>query len=359
MRHGNRAIMRSVNASFLSVFVFCLLFLVYPDSVCHANSPYIYKVYEFAPAPGQFVNVLPAYKEDDTEEDMRQKAEDAIAGDAKGLVCLGGWGGFIVFGFDHMVLNMPDQRDLLIWGNAFENNAEPGIVYVSYDANDNGKPDDPWYEIAGSEYESATLDYQLTYYLPEEGHEAKPEEGNPYITDAEYILWRDQEGKTGYIAQNVYHKQSYFPRWVETEELTFTGSLLPNNATSYVENEVTKFLLPAFGYGYADNLPNTSEDAAIDLDWAVDEQGNPAHLEGVHFVKVMTGVNQQCGWLGETSTEISGAEDLHPDAVAPESIEGVCSPTLPAKRLVNGQLYIFRDHKQYTVTGTIINSINH
>ena len=43
----------------------------------------------------------------------------------------------------------------------------------------------------------------------------------------------------------------------------------------------------------------------------MDDEGDPVQLPGIHFVKVYTGVNQYCGWLGETSTEVMGAEDLH------------------------------------------------
>ena len=42
-------------------------------------SPYIATVYEYCPAPGQFVNAMPEYREGDTAETMRQKAEEAIA----------------------------------------------------------------------------------------------------------------------------------------------------------------------------------------------------------------------------------------------------------------------------------------
>ena len=58
--------------------------------------------------------------------------------------------------------------------------------------------------------------------------------------------------------------------------------------------------------------PNSEEDKiSFDIGWAVDSLGNPVHLPGVDFIRVYTGVNQQCGWLGETSTELSRAEDLH------------------------------------------------
>ena len=48
-----------------------------------------------------------------------------------------------------------------------------------------------------------------------------------------------------------------------------------------------------------------------DCEWAVDADGNPVHLPCIDFVRVYTGVSQSCGWLGETSTELSRAEDLH------------------------------------------------
>lgn len=56
---------------------------------------------------------------------------------------------------------------------------------------------------------------------------------------------------------------------------------------------------------------NASDDSAIDIDWAVDANGNKVHLPGVDFIKIYTGVNQENGWLGECSTEVSGVEDLH------------------------------------------------
>jgi hypothetical protein len=57
-------------------------------------------------------------------------------------------------GFDHSVENS-GVYDLWIPGNAFGDAlgswSEPGIVWVNQDENDNGKPDDTWYELKGSE----------------------------------------------------------------------------------------------------------------------------------------------------------------------------------------------------------------
>ena len=53
------------------------------------------------------------------------------------------------------------------------------------------------------------------------------------------------------------------------------------------------------------------DSSAIDIDWAVDADGNPANLKGVDFIRIYTGINQENGWLGECSTEIAGIVDLH------------------------------------------------
>ena len=87
------------------------------------------------------------------------------------------------------------------------------------------------------------------------------------------------------------------------------------------------YVLIGFRYGYADNLPNFTDDAditsynyegcGIDISWAVDDQRQPVNLDHIDFVRVYTGLNQKCPqpeWWGETSTEIIGAEDLHLEA---------------------------------------------
>lgn len=54
---------------------------------------------------GQFVNQLPEYKEGDTQEDMNRKVLEAIGNNKMGMVSLGGFGGYIVVGFDHTIEN--------------------------------------------------------------------------------------------------------------------------------------------------------------------------------------------------------------------------------------------------------------
>ena len=74
-----------------------------------------------------------------------------------------------------------------------------------------------------------------------------------------------------------------------------------------------------YDWGYVDNRPNLT-DPGLKIDWAVDSEGRTVKLDYIDFVKVYSAVNQACGWLGETSTEIIGAEDLHPQASGVQSV---------------------------------------
>lgn len=284
-------------------------------------SPYITKVLEYRPAPGQFVNTMPQYKEGDTQATMNEKALNAIGNNTRRMITLGGYGGYVTVGFDHTIRNAKDANDFLVLGNAFANSSEPGIIQVAYDVNQNGQPDEEeWFEIAGSAhhapkhelwYEQAKqagnivetyLDYSITYKKPAKEPTTNEEKEN-------YIFWEDNKGHKGYKVMNQFHPQPYYPQWIEEEQLVFTGTCLPQNGINQGTDK--NFVLPSFTYGYADNYPNDAEKAAIDIDWAVDKDGNPANLPGVDFIKIYTGVNQENGWLGENSTEVCGVTDLN------------------------------------------------
>ena len=284
-----------------------------------AYSPYISKVLEYNPAPGQFINTMPQYEAGDTYATMLQKVEESIAGTSRTLISLGAWGGYVTFAFDHSVVNSPEQADFLIEGNSFYASAtskggssEPGIVTVSIDINQNGLPDDPFYQLAGSEYyaPSTLHQYSLTYYRTPSTHTPQPDKKNS-ITDSTYIRWTDNQNQSGYLHKNTFHTQEYFPQWLTDSALTFTGSRLPDNA--YDPNgKGAYWIKQPFDYGYADCHPNDSiARCSFDIDWAVTDDGKPIYLPCVDFVRVYTGVFQQCGWTGEISTEISHARDLN------------------------------------------------
>lgn len=275
----------------------------------------ITRVLEYAPAFGQFVNELPRYEVGDTAESMRVKAEKALINNE--VISLGGFGGYVVFGFDHTIENITGKRDFKVLGNAFVHNAEPGVILVAYDKNKNGVPDEEeWYEIAGSEHgNSKTIkEYSITYYKPSKEHDAAD------TALDHYIRWTDNQGNEGWKTKNKFHQQSYYPQWIEAESITFQGTLLPNNAVQ-VGQTATSWQLQPFAWGYADNYPNRQEGAAIDIDWAVDQGGNKVYLPGIDFVKVYTGLNQEAGWLGETSTEVAGAIDLHLEGTSIQTLK--------------------------------------
>ena len=299
-------------------------------------TPYITQVLDFMPAVGQFTNTMPEYEEGDTQATMNQKVLDAIGNNNQGMISLGGFGGYVVVGFDHTIENRAGLRDFRVLGNAFyaasnpDPNApqggscEPGVIMVAYDANQNDVPDeDEWYEIAGSAHVDPTLepwyqmavdnendvnlyrDYEITYYRPEETLDAPVA---PPVD--EYIRWEDNQGNSGYKVKNVYHRQPYFPQWYEGDELTFRGTCLPQNGIDE-SGQGNYFVLYKFRYGYADNETNNADESSIDIDWAVNSKGQYVSLPGVDFIKIYCGVNQENGWLGECSTEVMGVEDLH------------------------------------------------
>lgn len=339
---------------------FCILHFAF---LIAQNSPYLTRVWEYTPAPGQFVNTLPEYEDGDDMDAMCRKVEDQIADNNGGMITLGGWGGYVVFSFDHPVVNAPGTYDLIIEGNAFYTDkelgasgggsCEPGIVLVSVDQNGNGKPDDEWYELAGSEYTNPLTihNYRITYERPTDDHVATPSATQNYRIDTTFVHWTDNQGASGYLEQNSFHRQPYYPEWIDTDQLTFTGSRLPDN----YEWKNNQFILYPYAYGYADNHPDSAPEAQLNIDWAVHSDGTPAELKQIDFVKVYTALHQQLGMVGETSTEVKGARDLHPEAGL-SAVSYQQSAISSQKVLINGQLLIRRGNNEYNPLGTIITS---
>jgi len=272
-------------------------------------SPFISQVFAYVPAPGQFVN--------DPSSGTAEKAKDLIGGVDNGLVSLGAYGGYIIFGFDHSIKN-ESGPDLGIFGNPVTINgaewSEPGIVMVMEDTNKNGLPNDTWYEIAGSGHAATGTikKYEITYYKPDK------------LQDD--IKWTDNQGKSGFILRNAFHTQAYYPVWAnEKASFTFNGTLLEN---TFKDGGVLSN--KPFDFGYSDSgsaeylrLQETRGRGynAFDIDWAMTEQGEQANLKKIDFVKVYTGqnhngspvtdaANSTARVTGEVSTEVAGAVDI-------------------------------------------------
>lgn len=268
-----------------------------------AQSKYIQAVDEYVPAPGQFTNTMPKADESDTPATMAQKCTEYLANNNRQMISLGAYGGYVTFHFDHPIVNVTGQMDLLIEGNALAGGSEAGIVMVSQDINANGLPDDPWYELSGSadvdSIGKVVYGYTITY----------SRQG-----DLQDVAWTDSQNGSGSIPRNGFHTQEYFPLWLGSE-LSFKGTLLPTNALNR-KPKGNDWLLSSLRYGYVDNVPNAdSIGNSFNLDWAVEPVSRqPVSLTHADFIRVYTALNQVCGWLGETSTEVIGAEDLHLEA---------------------------------------------
>ena len=251
-----------------------------------SHSAYISRVYEYMPAMGQFVNLSPKYEEGDDEVAMIRKCETALVNNARGMVTLGGWGGYITFGFDHPVANL-EGRDIQILGNAFYmtgsseyGSSEPGIVLVSVDENGNGAPDDMWYEMKGCLYDDPTTNHAFS---------------RTYSRDGDTI-------------RNTFHDQPYYPQWITADAYTLYGAKLAPQSVTISGQNVQRIL----DYGYVDNKPNTDiEGTSFDISWAVDANGNAVQLDSIHFVRVYNAADEILDLTGELSTEITGAIDLH------------------------------------------------
>ena len=270
------------------------------------------KVFDYTPAPGQFINELKTGGFDGTQTTM----EAAIAYAEKRLndknwVSLGGFGGYIIVGFDHSI-NNSGGYDISILGNSFSGSSEPGIVWVMQDENGTGLPDDTWYELAGSETGKATTiqNYEVTYYRP--------------MGTMMPVQWTDNLGNYGevdYLKQ--FHRQDYYyPLWIEEDSYTLTGTCLePRNYDA--SGNGSYWVNKEYDWGYADNFSPidrlTDEDNAsagananhFKISNAIDFECEPIHLEYIDFVKVQVGVNAKSGWLGELSTEVCGFYDYN------------------------------------------------
>jgi hypothetical protein len=245
-------------------------------------------------------------------------------GGVKGSLSLGAFGGSVVFRFEEAVENHPDNPfgiDFTIFGNATAEWSEPGVVWVMKDENLNNLPDDTWYELAGSDYHFSTTlrEYKVSY-------------SNPGGEEARDVPWSDQLGNTGAIKANSAHMQPYYPLNdsfpdIPGDTYMRSGTLIQGAVDVDHPPFISSFKR---GFGYADNQVRGSEPYtlpdnpytmevehsggdAFDIAWAVNGEGSYVELDQIHFIKVQNGILHEGGWLGEVSTEITGAVDVAPD----------------------------------------------
>jgi hypothetical protein len=251
------------------------------------------KVFDFVPAPGQFVSI----SAEDTQETVLAQAQAKNDDGTDGLDwrwSLGSWGGYIILGFDHSIMNVAGEYDITIAGNGFGDWAEPGVVWVSQDDNGNGLPDDTWYELKGSEYGNPeTIQrYAVNYYRP---------------SGDKGPVWIDNQGNSGSFPDRTYYgvPQGY-PYHAGGDYVILTGTRL-RYRVDFGENAGGIISNPGFEWGYVDNdgPPN-----GFKIENAIQADGTTISLKYIDFVKIHTGQNAYAGILGEISTETSQAYDF-------------------------------------------------
>jgi hypothetical protein len=297
-----------------ALFLFVLLLV----ACGNIHAQFASKVIDYLPAPGQYTNA----------EFMGTPAAAAsLVGTNKGLVSLGAYGGSVTLYFSQGIQNDPANPygvDFTIYGNPTLTWSEPGIVQVMKDENQNGIPDDTWYEIAGSDHFWNTTNpaYEVTFL-------------NNGLTKAGNIQWTDNQNQSGIIPENSFHQQPYYPKpdlfpTIPTDKYTLKGTRLAGQIDLSNPGVVNSYRR---AFGYADNTPVLSATEklpdnpytlaiegsggdAIDIDWAVDRSMKSVKLDVIHFIRIYTGMNALAGWLGEISTEITGVRDVEPALIS-------------------------------------------
>jgi hypothetical protein len=270
---------KATNSAGSYTFKYVLTVAVPEVPTTTTSNRFVTNFFEYAPAAGQFMN--------EAGWGNQESGKTIIGKQASPGVSLGAFGGYAVYGFDHTVINQADKEDIIIYGNAFANFSEPGVVWVMQDENGNGKPDDTWLELAGSEVGKPgyVRDYSVTYTR-----------STPPVLS---VSWKDSKGDSGIVKQS-YHKFNHYPLWISADKFTRTGTLLPSTGIKGSSSA-------ALGFGYADN---TSGGDRVDIGNAIDKDGKKVILRGIDFIKIQTGIMADLTVFGELSTEVTGIADI-------------------------------------------------
>ena len=283
-----------------------------------AQSPFATAVIEFAPAPGQYVN--DPYYNDPSKALGRPYGDGFVEPGESSLVTLGGFGGYVVLGFEQTVRDDPANPfglDAIVYGNAFWVSGNPnrrwaecGFIEISRDVNSNGLADDLWYLIRGSHITDLTGQYEEQTW-------------DVYIAEPTYpppdVLWLPP-GATGVWTTEGYRLPPEIfetiivenPNGEDAEKEAIFGYAdfsptedLPTGKTAEVfyarpDNPFKVGLTPGCGGG-----------DGFDVAWAIDPAtGEAANLDGFDHVRITTALNLIDLPFGELSTEIDAVADV-------------------------------------------------
>ena len=225
-----------------------------------------------------------------TEEEACRWAEERLTSNE--VVSLGGFGGYIIAEFDHSVINKTGS-DFGILSDTEPGLSEPGVVFVMQDENNNGLPDDTWFEIAGSEYKKPTTRFH-------------------------HIKNYSKVNKTADISPEF---QWLYPSWIGDDTYKLRGTKMDMRV---FQNNQGEFMFKEFLWGYADNLSQKDGHLispkgeypvkyinSFDIDNAVYDDGEPVKLQYIDWIKVQTGVDTFADSLGTATTDIRAIIDVN------------------------------------------------
>jgi hypothetical protein len=239
-----------------------------------------------------------------------------------------GWSLGSALGYE--VWSLPNGANpLTIHGNPFAGWSEAGIVWVQYDGNGNGIPDESWYELRGFEDDDAhyrefvNRRFAIRYiraptppYYKWNGtmyvyDRAADTEGLETSLDGSHqnrpVYWVDAKGRAGCMDGWPY--RANLPDEGGTYAV-YSGTILRDNGGDVGSGYTDK--LPFVSYvdsGGNDKYPYATFNVARD---AIRADGSPAGLDPaqVRFVKVQTAVFAYGGVFGNVSTEITHGTNL-------------------------------------------------
>lgn len=307
------------------------------DGVCEAQT-YVVGFYRaeatspdevssFLPAPGQFVNLAESYN----------NPQKTLAGTSE--ITLGSFGGNVVYKYNNPIKNDPKNPygiDFIVKGNCFLDTtdgatsagaAEPAAVMVSKDGVN-------WYELAGSEYYSASArkNVTVTYQNTDTDFKAATE-----------VPWSDSDGESGVMPVVSVHPQNYFPNpatfsayqseinkneTYTAESVSFSGTMIDYGfypfgyADSHAEKQGGKNVA---ANPYAENHKQIFNGDGFDLAWAVDNDGNPVELDEITYIKIYNPVLSYGSARGEISPEIKSVSRALPEESAVGVSQGLKS----------------------------------
>ncbi len=314
-----------------------------------AQSPFATQVISYRPAPGQFVQD-PAFNNPLAALGPPIGA-GTFDGDSTKAVTLGGFGGTLVLGFDHTILDDPRNPlglDCIVFANAFwatdnpnRRWGEPATIEIALDTNANGLADDPWFLIPGSHLPNPPALWQSQTWDDDVNDPTHPPEHSWWIPPGEQGQWQTWAYR---LPQNPFENSLILenPNGQQATEEGIWGyadcspTLILGDMNS--DNTIDNYdITPDRFYTSPDNPfavgidPGSGGGDAFDIAWAIDPQTNQtAALPGFDFIRFTNATNVLFGPFGERSAEICGVADVPP--TPHKQTQGMHAPTQEIRR---------------------------